>query len=139
MEVEENHLNSWHEVKKTLCSNPRREDIRFKERQVWWVSVGHNIGDEQYGKGILYTRPVLIIKKISSTMFYGIPVTSKQKKGYYYHLCRYVEDNRGDNLVILSQLRVFDTKRLSHKHGLVETANFEAIRSKMIVIIGGQN
>ena len=32
-----------------------------KEREIWWCSVGLNVGTEIYGKGEDFARPVLII------------------------------------------------------------------------------
>ena len=33
---------------------------KFKERDIWWVSIGVNIGYEEDGKHEKYLRPVLI-------------------------------------------------------------------------------
>lgn len=45
----------WHGLKNKINSTT---DIPagYKERDVWWVSVGHNVGVEEDGKGELFTR-----------------------------------------------------------------------------------
>jgi len=35
-------------------------DLYFREREVWWASIGANIGFEQNGKHDSYERPVVI-------------------------------------------------------------------------------
>src|SRR3989338_8328483 len=45
----------------------------FKQGEVWWCRVGKNVGDEIYGKGEKFARPVLIIKKLTRTTFLALP------------------------------------------------------------------
>ena len=64
-------------------------DIKTKGRnhpkvgEVWWCSVGLNVGDEIYGKGENFGRPVLVINTESRSCFIGVPFTSKIKTGKY--------------------------------------------------------
>ena len=67
-------FDNWGVVKKRL--NCIRNLRTFNEREIWWCSVGLNIGYEIYGKNELFNRPVLIIKKFSSSIFLGLPLTS---------------------------------------------------------------
>jgi mRNA interferase MazF len=39
----------------------------FKNGEIWWCSIGENIGSEMYGKGEFYRRPVLVIRKLLPT------------------------------------------------------------------------
>ena len=54
--------------------------INFKNREVWWCSLGENIGYEQDGKGENFERPILILRKFNKHIFLGIPLTTKKQK-----------------------------------------------------------
>jgi mRNA interferase MazF len=54
-----------------------------KEKEIWWCSIGVNIGSEVFGKGDSYTRPVLVINAEVSDSFIGIPLTSSIKSKKY--------------------------------------------------------
>jgi len=49
--------NEWNEVKKELDIQTKK--IIFKERDIFWTSIGENIGYEQNGKGEIFSRPEL--------------------------------------------------------------------------------
>ena len=48
----------------------------IKERDIWWCSIGVNIGDEIDGKNELFHRPVLILKKFSSELCLVAPTSA---------------------------------------------------------------
>lgn len=101
----------------------------YKERDVWWVAVGHNVGVEEDGKGEYFNRPVLIVKGFSKYQFWGIPLSTTKKTGEYYH--PFVM-NGNVSTALLSQLRVFDTRRFINKIGVVDQKNFAEIKLKLI-------
>ena len=68
-------FDSWNEKKKKLDSSNKK--FLFKEGDIWWCSVGVNIGKESCGKGRNFLRPVLVLKKLSNHGFIGIPLTTK--------------------------------------------------------------
>ena len=80
--MEEKHFWEWIEVKEDLHFNARVP--RISEGEVWWCSFGENVGIEINGKSSTFTRPVLIMKKLSSLGFMGIPLTSQKKSGSWY-------------------------------------------------------
>ncbi len=45
----------------------------FSEREIWWAAIGHNLGDEEDGKGLDYTRPVLVLRKFNQTCLGNTP------------------------------------------------------------------
>lgn len=47
-------------------------EILFYEREIWWCSLGVNIGFEQDGTNDLFERPVLVIKKIQPRRALGL-------------------------------------------------------------------
>jgi len=70
--------------------------------------VGKNIGYEQNGKGDEFLRPVLIIKKFNKRFFLGILLTKQGKNNNYYFK---LNEN---SFAILSQIKVFDAKRMKY-------------------------
>lgn len=56
-------LKTWGILKSRLSQKDKH--ILFKEGQIWWCHLGMNLGEEEYGKGPNFTRPVLILKKFS--------------------------------------------------------------------------
>ncbi len=87
---------------------------QFREGEVWWVSVGENIGVEISGKSADFSRPVLIYRKLSNEGFLGIPMSTKIKEGTWYSIIDF--GNKKIN-IILSQVRVFSSKRMHTKMG----------------------
>lgn len=76
--VDDYLFDEWNEVKKKL--DKKTGNSLFREGQIWWCSVGQNVGSETYGKGKIFARPVLVFKRLSAQLFIGIPLTTKQKK-----------------------------------------------------------
>ena len=72
--MEEKHFWEWIELKERLHFVGNYPPI--KEGQIWWCAVGENIGAEINGKNHTFSRPVLIMKKLSQYSFMGIPLTS---------------------------------------------------------------
>jgi len=57
----------WH-TKKSLIET-RNDRLYFHEREIWWCSLGHNVGFEQDGKGVDFARPILVFKKFNKEVF----------------------------------------------------------------------
>lgn len=104
----------------------------FHEREIWWASIGHNIGSEEDGKGQKYLRPVLVMRKFNQNLFWGIPLSSRHRKGQYYAPAFY--RNKLDT-VLLSQLRAFDSKRLIERLGKIDELNFVQIQLGLVAIL----
>ena len=75
-------FNNWNELKQQLNDNDN--NIKFRARDIYFMSVGQNIGKGTYEKGEEFLRPVLVYKKLSKETFFGIPLTSKEKQGAYF-------------------------------------------------------
>jgi len=117
------NFHKWHEKKKIIQSS--EEIPYFYEREIWWCSIGLNVGYEQDGKNENFERPILILKKFNKYILWAIPLTSKQKTGkYYFHFNFQGEDS----IAILSQLRLISSKRLLRKIGMIQESDFENIR-----------
>src|SRR6266498_257441 len=79
----EKDFNGWHRLKIALDSV--KQPPTFQEREIWWCSIGINVGYEMYGKGHIFTRPVLVLRKYSRFTFLGVPLSSRMKDSPYYH------------------------------------------------------
>ncbi len=44
--------------------NNKNSGRSFIEGEVFWCSIGQNVGGEVYGKGITFNRPVLVLKNL---------------------------------------------------------------------------
>jgi mRNA-degrading endonuclease toxin of MazEF toxin-antitoxin module len=119
----EKDFNEWNELKKKINA---RNPIYVSERDIWFCSVGLNVGSEQSGKHELFERPVLVIKKVTSNTFIGVPLTSNKKKGSWY-----VEIESTNSSAIISQIKLFDTRRLARKIGVISIEEFEIIKNKL--------
>jgi len=104
------NFEEWNEIK--IETDGKKSVIKIKEGEIRWCRIGINIGDETFGKGKDFIRPVLILKKFSGNVFLGVPLTSKIHKGSWF----YVLSNNGiERSAILNQARLFDRKRLQEK------------------------
>jgi hypothetical protein len=81
----------------------------FKEGEIWWCSVGENVGTEINGKSDYFTRPVLIFKKFGTESFFGLPLTSQLKSGSWYSS---IIVNNNMQTVVLNQGRTYSARRL---------------------------
>ena len=125
-----NNFDSWNNIKKSINSNliiPH-----YKERDVFFIKMGINVGYEENGKGDFFVRPVLILRKFNAFMFWGVPLTTKSKKGKYYYNFNF---NNKDQVLILSQLRLFDSKRLLNKIGMISNKDFLYAKEKIKELI----
>ena len=107
--------------------------IPFKERDIWWCSIGVNVGLEQDGKNKKFNRTVLVIKKFSNRQFWGLPLTTKEPKNKYFYYELKIKDKI--SYVNLTQLRVYDVNRLNNaldREYKVPTRIFNEILERII-------
>jgi mRNA-degrading endonuclease toxin of MazEF toxin-antitoxin module len=116
----------WHELKSNIDAHKERPPY-FYEREIWFCSLGVNIGHEQNGAGINSLRPVIILKKISRDLCLVVPLSTKIKKHYFSVLFTF---NNIQNMALISQIRIIDTKRLVHKYGTLNKNDFSIIKEK---------
>ncbi len=120
------HFFDWTKVKINLHN---QESVIFaKEREIWWASLGVNIGFEQNGKHETFERPVLILKQFNPHLLWILPITSKEKNGKYYYPVFF--NNKQSNIV-LSQIRTVSSKRLLRKIAVLSTEEFVEIQKKI--------
>ncbi len=117
-------FSGWMRLKEKL--NFKAYKIPFvSEEDIWWASVGVNVGYEIDGKSQLFSRPVIILKKLAHGFYFVAPTTTKNKTGTWF-----VPFSQHDKKInaCLHQVRSIDYRRLSSKLGEVDRADFEKIK-----------
>lgn len=106
-----------------------KSDVLFKAGEIWWCRVGLNLGEEIYGKGLEFLRPVLIFKKLTGNSFLGLALTTRDRTGSWY-----VETihNQKKRLAMLNQVRTLDKKRLVQRIGTLDDKQFIEIKRRFI-------
>ena len=77
------NFSGWFKLKQKI--NDYHHLRSFQEREIWWCSIGVNIGHEEDGKNERFQRPVLIIHKFNKHLFFGVPLTTQIKNNKFYH------------------------------------------------------
>ena len=117
-------FDGWNAQKKTIHVSGQNK--LYHERQLWWCSLGANVGFEQDGTGLEYQRPVLILKGMSRETCYVIQLTTSPRQHRYRIPIGIVEGKSA--VALISQMRLIDTKRLVNKIGFLDPKIFTLIR-----------
>ncbi len=115
-------FQAWHAVKSGI--DRRERSLDFQEQEIWWCSVGLNVGSEEDGKNETFERPVLVFRKFNRELFWGFPMTSRLKGGIFHHAFPLHGVTR---TVILSQIRTFSSKRLIRRIGKISDNELERL------------
>ncbi len=111
--LEEKEFDTWNELKKKTHSYNILSTGFPNEQEVWICVLGKNIGREQNGGEIDFSRPVLVIKKFNNQIFWVVPLSSRQKKlDFYYNFTDPLFNNVS---AIPAQLRLISIRRFSRK------------------------
>jgi mRNA interferase MazF len=121
----EKDFDRWNDHKKQVHA---RDDVPdYHAREVWWCTLGTNIGFEQDGTGIGHARPVLVLKGFSRNVCVIVPLTTSKKVSHYHWPAGKIEDRVA--FAIISQLRLIDTRRLTNKIATMDAMTFKKIRN----------
>jgi mRNA interferase MazF len=115
-------FDAWNTLKKKI--NNKENMIFCNPREIWWCSLGLNIGSEEDGKNQLFERPILIIKVFNKNMVRVVPFTGKIKYDRNHAIIKF---NNQTESAKLSQLKTISTKRLSRKIGRLDDLQFNKI------------
>lgn len=130
----EKDFKTWHTKKEVLDGKGNR--VFFHEREIWFCHLGANVGFEQDGKGESFGRPVIVFRKFNNEVFWGVPLTTREKGGKFY-----LPIPMGDSAsrkAILSQLRLLDAKRLYQKIGMIDSATHKQLEEAIIKLAQGK-
>ncbi len=121
--MEAKDFNNWMKLKADLHYTGIFRNI--KEGDVWWCSMGENVGIEINGKQKLFLRPVLVLKKLSKHGFLGVPLTSQFHEGLWYVAFEFKNKKQ---YAALAQIRTLSVYRLCRKMGVVPDSDLKMVR-----------
>lgn len=127
--LNKNIYDRWNSLKQKL---EKRKQLQFNEREVLFISMGQNIGFEQYGKGEDFLRPVVVMKKFNKHLFLGIPLSSKLKNGFFFHTIHFKDR---ENSALLLQSKTFDSKRIKYKLATLSQNEFKKLVEKFCEVV----
>ncbi len=114
----------WIGLKERLHDN-EHEPPFVSEREIWWVSLGENIGSELNGKSNRFTRPSLVLKKLAHGFFLIAPTTTQSHEGSWYVK---VSLEGKDEYICLNQIRTIDHRRLYSRLGKLDDDDFRRVK-----------
>ncbi len=115
-------FDSWNLKQKAIHISQTRP--KFNERDIFWCSIGINIGHEENGKNTNFNRPVVVVKKFNSKLFIGVPLSLQLKTNPYY---LEIEFHNRKQAVLLSHIRSLDSKRLGRRMGRLSENEFQKV------------
>jgi mRNA interferase MazF len=122
-------FKAWSKKKVIIDRRNLPEDFFFLEGEIWWATLGVNIGHEIDGKNEMYERPVLVLKKISESMLWVLPITTKIHPGLEYS--HFMEYRGRPQMILLFQLRMISSKRLLRLVSRIREDRFSVIKVKV--------
>lgn len=124
----------WNKTKKIL--NDQDREVFGYPREVWWCSIGINVGAEIDGKNENFERPVIIMRVYNKETMLVLPTTSKERKDKFHFEVRVDATNpktgevyKRTVYVKLTQARVISNKRLLRKVDVIPEEEFEKIKN----------
>jgi mRNA interferase MazF len=117
----------WFVFKKRI--DQEESSVVFQPRDVWWCSIGVNVGREQQSQTDDFSRPVIVVRRFTPDIFWGIPLTSKVKDEKFRY--RFVFNGLESDALIF-HMRSYDRKRLVRKIGVVSEGHFKAIKDLLV-------
>ena len=87
--------------------------------------MGENIGSEINGKSNLYSRPAIILKKLSHSFYLIVPTTTQNREGSWYVK---ISLNQKNTYACLHQIRTIDYRRLSTRLGQIDGDDFKTVK-----------
>jgi mRNA-degrading endonuclease toxin of MazEF toxin-antitoxin module len=123
-------FDKWSEQKKKFENTT--SGFLFSTGEIWWCSVGLNVGVESCGKGEKYQRPVLVLKKLSRSSFIGIPLSTQKKEGTWFEEITILNEIR---YALLYQIRLFSTSRFQRRLTTLDVKDFKKIKEKLEALL----
>ena len=119
-------FQNWIVKKEEL--DDRENSLFFKERFIYWIGLGENVGDEENGKGKTFSRPVLVVRKFNQSVFWGVPLSTQLKDNKYYVEITFKGKKQS---ALITHMRLFDSKRLYSKMGKLDKEEFERVKKEI--------
>jgi mRNA interferase MazF len=124
-------FDKWNLKKKIIDKNKR--NLIIKEGDIWWSYFGINVGEESYGKGVDFRRPVIILKKITENSCIVIPTTTKAKEGQNF----FKFSAKGfQRRAMLYQIKFISANRLRFKESQMTHEDFLQLKKSLANLLG---
>ena len=128
---ENNIFEKWNQVKQKI----ENKDVKkyCKRKEIWWCSLGKNIGVEMDGKNENFERPCLIMKVYNLESIFVFPITTKNLKKNIYNLNVKLKNKKEEFkqvFIKLNQGRTISNKRLLRKIDKIDNLNFQNIKKR---------
>jgi len=117
-------FDDWNIQKKELDGGAVK---LYKAREIWWCSLGVNVGFEQDGVGDSFHRPVIVLKGFSKQVCVIVPLTTSIKNNPYHLPLGQI--NERNSFAIISQIKLIDTRRLVDKVGMLNQEKFTELKN----------
>jgi len=119
-------FDSWNTVKKRI-----EQEVRFitlRRGEIRWCSLGVNIGAEIDGKGVGFTRPVLVLRVIGSHIALVAPLSTKLKD-----IPGYIPINFQGKMVAVcaNHIKMLSQKRIYERQGKLSDKKFIELRKSI--------
>lgn len=128
----EKDFDRWNREKKKLDTSIGDADCH--EREIWWCSIGVNVGSEQHSQTDDFSRPVVVVRRFTHNIFWGVPLTTKIKEKMPFSVRLVVGDTVNDALIL--QMRAYDRRQLVRKIGIVSKEAFPALTAAIVDAVG---
>lgn len=126
-------LIDWMSTKSRIQLSKR--ELFPKQREMWWVHLGQNVGAEINGKHRRFERPVLVIATFNAATLFVAPITSTLSGRPSLIEFNNMGTQRSVNIF---QLRTLSVKRFDRKISAMSETDFQrvvrAIRDQVLPI-----
>lgn len=116
-------FDAWNAEQQRL--DARKVEPLFREGEVWWCALGVGVGVEIQGKGAHFTRPVVVLRKLSGAGCIVAPFTTQERRGDWFHP---LDWGQGPRWVMLSQMRLVSAQRLSNRVATLGSGELQDLR-----------
>ncbi len=116
-------FDNWNNLKKNL--NEKESFPYPRPREIWWCSIGINVGVEIDGKNYNFERPVLVLRAYNKEMLKVIPLTTKEKGLPYYFK---IDRGALTSYAVMSQVRVISSRRMIRKISKITPEEFKKLK-----------
>ena len=123
-------FDEWNGIKKAVNDQTGK---LYGVRDIWWCSLGVNVGFEQDGTGTSFERPVVVLRGFSRSVCLVVPLTTSQKPNKYHVALGDIDGKQAS--AIISQVRLVDSRRFIDKIGMLETTKFEELKNAVRLLI----
>jgi mRNA interferase MazF len=119
----------WNEIKKKIDGRKQKRVHFPHEGEVWNATIGLNIGIEQNGDDESFSRPILVIKKFNNSMYWCVPLSTKQKEYDFYY--NFIDTTGKEVSAILAQLRLVSIERFNRQLYPIDPLHLEKIKKSL--------